>query len=87
MYALVSQWQESGLTQVAFCNERKLSVKTFQYWLRKLRSENQSPDFVPVAVDRPDIDSTIEIAYPSGVRLLIRHGISTGELKSLLTLI
>jgi hypothetical protein len=87
MYALVSQWKKGGLSQKDFCSNQSIPIKTFQYWLRKFRSENKTPGFLPVAVDSPEIDIPMEIVYPSGVRLVIRQSVSTGELKSLLTLI
>jgi DNA-binding transcriptional regulator YiaG len=35
MLTLVSQWQESGMTQVKFARENNVSVHTLKYWLYK----------------------------------------------------
>lgn len=36
---LIRRKQESGMTVQNFCNANGLNVKTYYYWLRKLRTE------------------------------------------------
>ena len=38
----IHAYQQSGLTQTAYCKEHKISVKTFSNWLMKTRRENQA---------------------------------------------
>ena len=38
----IHAYQQSGLTQTAYCKEHKISVKTFSNWLMKMRRENQA---------------------------------------------
>ena len=37
--AKIESWKQSGMSQAAYCRSRDLKVKTFSYWLRKLRKE------------------------------------------------
>ena len=39
----VSAWRQSGMSQTGYCRSRKLKIKTFAYWLRKLRREKAEP--------------------------------------------
>jgi hypothetical protein len=34
---LIESWQESNQSQVKFCKGNKLSISTFQYWLKKYK--------------------------------------------------
>ena len=57
--AHVEAWRSSGQTQVAYCSEQGLSVKSLAYWLRRLRPEEglePSEPLTLVAV-RPELDS------------------------------
>ncbi len=53
----IAAWQQSGLTQKAYCEQQELRYTTFGYWVRKLRraiehTERERPSgFVPVAPD------------------------------------
>jgi transposase len=45
IFPVIEAWQEGGQSQAKFCKENKLSISTFQYWLKKYRetrSETQS---------------------------------------------
>jgi len=39
MYAWIESWQQSGISQIRFCKEEKLSSSTFNYRLRKYKQE------------------------------------------------
>jgi len=100
MYLAIELWQESGLSQIKFCSHENLSVKTFNYWLRKYRKEkNLSVErsqktfetFIPVEVSRGGISNganpglgRIELSFPNGVQLNCPVGIDIGQLKSLI---
>jgi hypothetical protein len=36
IFPVIEAWQEGGQSQAKFCKENKLSISTFQYWLKKL---------------------------------------------------
>jgi hypothetical protein len=71
---LIREFTESGLTQVDFAEQHRLSMGTFQCWLYKLRRETKSPRFVPVSVvatapQTPHDRSGVEVATRSGLLL------------------
>jgi len=98
MYLAVETWRKSGLSQSKFCSVKKLSVKTFAYWLRKYKQEKGFPikknnegqkAFIPVKVSSginklvPDRGS-IEVIFPNGVQINCPAGIDIGQLKTLI---
>lgn len=70
-------WERSGLTRVAFCRARGLSLHTFDYWRRALRSTSTA--LVPVVVSaretaQPVVSIVIEVVLPDGIRLRVPSG-------------
>lgn len=54
----IADWQASGLSQRAFCQQQSLAISTFQNWLRKIRqasnwSMKTSSAFLSVVVNKP----------------------------------
>lgn len=73
--ALIAECAESGMTQVAFCKERGVSVCTFRDWKHRLypgqrsrRGRSKAP-FVPVVVDGGP-----PVAAHAGITIEWRHG-------------
>lgn len=56
----IADWQSSGLSQRAFCQQHDLAISTFCVWLRKIRQANEQSTrgpsaFLPMVIqDRPD---------------------------------
>ena len=63
-------WQQSGLSQKAFCSQHKVAISTFQYWVSKYRkaSEQSVSGFVALPTHEP---ASAEITYPNGVRIRV----------------
>ncbi len=66
--------QESGMTEVAYCAQNGINIKTYYYHLRKVRESclESEPAIVPVAVPRATFDIRIEknglqISLPSDI--------------------
>ena len=76
----VADWQDSGLTQKAYCEEQGLRYTAFGYWVRKLRraaepSPRKKPTcFVPVV---PDTATGLSLTLPNGLEI---RGIDSGNL-------
>lgn len=53
---LIHERHESGMTVQNFCDMKSINVKTYYYWLRKLRTEIKQQAIVamPVSVDTDD---------------------------------
>ena len=66
MYA---EYQDSGMTVTAWCEERGLSVKTFYYRLRKIREaaleKQEQHQIVPIATQPINIPPS----EPSGIKI------------------
>ena len=65
----IAAWQQSGLTQKAYCEQQELRYSTFGYWVHKLRraaepaTEKKGAGFVPV------IPATVQ---PTGLKTRLR---------------
>ena len=91
MHALIRDYQSSGLTQKQFCEQEKLSLSTFQYWLYHLRKHNNpksqinKPGFIPLQLKDHSRDGfSCRICYPSGVSIDFDGAV---DVQLLLTLI
>lgn len=87
MFNYIEQWQQSGLTQKAFCQQLNLSYHIFHYWYKRYRIKESLPvsSFVNLEVSSPSICSHTELVLPDGKRLLFHHGVSVDYLKALIS--
>jgi transposase-like protein len=85
MTALVARWQRSGQTVSAFARVHGVTRDQFEYWRRRVgpgrvRLPRREADEVEIGF-RPVrlLDAVgVEVVVPSGERVLIREGASTG---------
>ena len=89
MFSMIEQWQGSGLTQKAFCEQQSLRYHTFYYWYKCYRRQPAGPDennpsFVKLKIAKPPAAGSIEIHYPGGFRLIFHEPVSAIYLKALL---
>jgi len=87
MFSLIEVWKASGKTQKEFCQEKDLAYHKFHYWFKKYNGQNrqaseESP-FVSVSMG-PALNSTLEIVYPDGRRLIFHQPVDAGFLRALL---
>lgn len=91
MFPLIQQWEGSGLSQKAFCNDRGIKPHVFDYWLRRYREQGQLVDrapcgFVSVEMDQVPSESVMaEVIYPDGTHLILKQGVSLSFLQGLLS--
>ncbi len=87
MFDHIDQWQQSGLTQKAFCEQVNLSYHIFHYWYKRYRNREGEPvsSFIKLAVSSPSICSAAEILLPDGKRILFHQGVSADYLKALIS--
>lgn len=81
---MIEQWQGSGITQKAFCEQQSLRYHTFYYWYKCYRrreagSDDNIPSFVKLKIEKPAKVGSIEIHYPGGGRLTFREPVTTAE--------
>ena len=67
---MVTQWQNSGLTQKAFCTTNKIAYHTFHYWYGVYRSDQKATgSFLPVTVIPNEIPEQITLTSPGGIQV------------------
>ncbi|NJO91971.1 MAG: hypothetical protein HC831_25625 [Chloroflexia bacterium] len=94
MYALVEQWESSGLSKKEFSLKEGVSYDSFLYWAQKYnreinlakRSSCSREIFVPLQVEYPVNmqEQPVEITYPNGVKLACSPSVSLEQLHRLI---
>ena len=90
MFKLIEQWQQSRLTQKAYCGQQSIKYHVFHYWYKRYRQEqcgvdNNNSSFVKLQIAKPVAASAVEIHFPSGIRLLFHEPVSSNYLKALIS--
>lgn len=87
MFAKITQWQQSGLTQKAFCQQNDIAYHVFHYYYGRFRSKNndQASSFIKLQVAPGYVSTHIELVLPDGKRLLFHQGVSADFLKALIS--
>lgn len=85
MFNQIEQWQQSGLTQKAFCEQVNVPYHVFHYWYKRYRTVNgkASPSFIKLAVPSSDTPF-VELLLPDGKKLLFHQPLSLDYLKALI---
>ena len=91
MFALVEEWQQSGLTQVVFCENKKISPNTFTNWHNKYKQQPNAlvKAFIPVTIARNEQTSCgeIEIHYPNGVRVVLPNNSDLSMVRTFINMV
>ena len=86
-YAMIEQWQQSGLSQKKFCEHNNIAYHHFHYWYKRY-GNRQAADgagkFVTVKVNSPSPAISMELQCPDGKRILFHQPISVDYLKALI---
>ena len=93
MFKGISRWQQSGLTQKAWCAKNNVAYGTFHYWYKRYRSQDwddsahldDTGGFVQLLVDAlPASASGCELLLPDGKRLVFQQPVSAEFLRTLI---
>src|SRR6516225_6274217 len=91
MFDGILHWQQSGLSQKAWCEQNDMPYSSFHYWYRRFR--NQQPDikqgkangFVQVLVqDRSPGAPWCEVVLGDGNRIFFHQPVPVELIRSLL---
>lgn len=103
--AKLSLWAErikhcraSGLTVTEWCHQNRLNIKTYYYWMRKIKREAfealQEPEALPAIKNiftevsltgsHPEPENTAAILYINGIRIEIQNGADAQTIQALL---
>lgn len=83
----IAEQERSGLTVPQFCKDAGVSAWSFYTWRKRLRdSDPVRFALVDHAVEReePGNRADLEIVFATGDRLLIRSGVDTATLRTVL---
>lgn len=63
---LIQTCQQSGQTVVSWCEENNVNIKTYYYWLRKLRKQELCTREVPVPIpeEKTSVFKQLEVTSP-----------------------
>ena len=90
MFEMIEQWQQSGLTQKAYCQQQSIKHHSFYYWYKCYRqqhpdTDNKSSSFVKLRIEKSGGTPSVEIIFPGGIRLLFHDPVSSNYLKALIS--
>ena len=92
MFSLIKGWQQSGLSQKAFCDRHAVRYYVFHYWYKRFR-DAQSPakdeGFIALKVQPSCFVNTscpsVELLLSDGKRLLFHSPVNSDYLKDLIS--
>lgn len=91
MFDAIIRWQQSGLSQKAWCEQNNVAYSSFHYWYRRYR--NQHPDnkvdaedsFVQLKVqDRPTGTPWCELLLGNGHKLYFHQPVTAAFIRTIL---
>jgi hypothetical protein len=87
-FAMIADWQQSGLSQRQYCQERNIVYHSFHYWYKKFRDEQpQKParagSFIQLEPAAMNNIPFAEFISPGGGRILFHQPVGTEYLKAL----
>lgn len=86
--AHIESWQNSGLSQTAYCREQGLKLHQFIYWKNRVRHKDGDIAFVPLRIPQnlPAVvnPSKIHLTTPNGYKLELSGTIDQIAVKQLL---
>ena len=91
MFKLIDQWQQSSLTQNAFCQQQSIKYHVFHYWYKRYREQHaidqqiNTASFVKLQIAKSSSSGSVEIYYPGGIRLVFHEAVSSSYLKALVS--
>jgi len=88
---LIDQWQESGTTKKAYCNEHQINYATFISWIHPKKKRRKSvkdmeatSGFIPVHIDKGNGAIFAEAKPGSGKSISVYKYVPADYLRNLL---
>ena len=93
MFAMISSWKQSGLSQKAYCLQNNIRYYVFHYWYKRYRDDRSEPKetaaFIPLEVTsfsaHKSSAAAVEIVLADGKRILFHQPVSSDYLKAIIT--
>jgi hypothetical protein len=94
-FLMIEAWQQSGLSQKAWCSQESIAYHSFHYWYKKYRSAHptvfgstdKSRRFISLKVPSSFNGSAagLELLLTDGRRLLFHSPVSSDYLKAIIS--
>ena len=91
MFKMISTWQQSGLTQKAFCEQNAIRYHVFHYWykcFRNMQIPTKDEGFIPLSIQPSCVMNSssafVELMLTDGKRLLFHQPVSSDYLKAII---
>lgn len=68
MFAMIADWQQSGMSKKRYCAEKGINEATFYYWYSRSK-ENVSALGSFISIEKTSKKREVEVIYPNGVRI------------------
>jgi len=75
----IKGWEESGLTQIEYCNRHELSRHRFTYWKCKRDKESRPVTFMPIFQNPMQSYPTTNQSIPINLIIRDRYRIEIGD--------
>ncbi len=91
MFSMIRNWQQSSLTQKAYCEEHAIIYHVFHYWykcFRDLQALAKEEGFIPLKIQPASVHSScthVELMLADGRRVIFHQPVSSGYLKALIS--
>ena len=86
MRIMITDWQDSGLSQKQYCVLHNIRYHIFHYWYKQFReqhSEVPSASFIAIQA-APEASGYIEMFFAEGKRIVFHQPVSADFLKALI---
>jgi hypothetical protein len=89
----IGKWELSGLSQVEYCRENDIKVKSFRYWKRRVGRLGGAPALVEVPFPQPStpspcaVSSQLCLVIDQKYRIEIGKGFDPEDLERLLRVV
>ena len=68
----IKEWEESKKSKYAYCKTNKLNRATFNYWLKKIKSQDCNFKFVEISsIDTNSQESFLEIIIKDSIKIKV----------------
>lgn len=90
MFSTILNWQQSGLSQKAYCQQNDIRYHVFHYWYKSYRDKHKSladnnSSFIPLQIKSClPLSVTAELVLADGRRLLFHQPVDANFLRSLI---
>lgn len=89
MFSLIEKWQQSGVSQKAWCGQNNIRYHIFHYWYKRYRRQTGEatgnvPSFIQLQVKDTGNQPLMELLMNNGKRLVFYHQVSSEFLKALI---